>query len=364
MKPNITTQICAVLCMLFFAVSSFADDAESNNLTEAKSAYSRIAPYVNNDTFLVVRIDFASLDAEQFGASWNEMFTGYMKERGFEKSSINAVNREFRKTLEVVKKEATDILAIREAIGVHELFFVMQKQSASFRIIAPLTSEQQAQFNQMLTNQFPELVVSETDDCILIDSDQNLETNTYRYFKPEPNTKLTDFLSSSAGSFLQIYCSNLKIQKLLTSANEEELGIIGADVTKFPDETRKGFESFDSYFQYALISYDFNTFSYKSQYFFTTAERAEDFKLGLEKFIIVVADSVAEDLKEGQDAEIVEKYNIDGLTRELVRGALLSFIPKRSDSVLVFEANLQTKTLLTHPAFLFACLCAALERVN
>ena len=365
MKTRVITYICAVLCAIVFATSSFAQNAQLTGPSSsiAKSAYSRVAPYVNNDTFLVVRIDLDSLDIEKFGSSLSEIFNSYMKERGFDRNSVNATNREFKKTLNVVKEEGEFVLALRDVVGVRELFLVMQKQNGAFRIVTPMASAQREQYIQNFSEKFPDLAISEVNNGVCIDSDKDLADSVYKNFKAEQNVKLKDFLAGSAGSTIQIYCSNLKIKKLIDAANAQDNESLKIDLATLPEETRKGLNSFDSYFQYALISYDFNVFSFKSKYVFTTAEHAEDVRIGLEKIVDLVADRLVKEAQKDADAESVEKYNIDGLARELIRGALLSFIPKRSDAVLVFESNLQTKELLTHPGITSAYLSVIMNQV-
>ncbi|MBP5623093.1 MAG: hypothetical protein J6X44_13885, partial [Thermoguttaceae bacterium] len=216
---------------------------------------------------------------------------------------------------------------------------------------------------QTFSEKFPNLAISEVNNGVCIDSDKDVADAVYKNFRAEQNAKLKDFLADSAGATIQLFCSNLKIKKLVDVANAQENESFKVDLETLPEETRKGLNSFDSYFQYALISYDFNTFSFKSKYVFTTAEHAEDVRTGLEKMVDLAADRLVKEAQKDSDADTIEKYNLDGLLRELVRGALLSFIPKRSDAVLVFESNLQTKELLTHPGITSAFLNVIINQI-
>ncbi len=361
MKNKVLVSLLAVIVFSLANVRVFADDSSTTpNTSIARGAYSRVAPFVNNETFLVVRLDLDSLNEEAVGATFNEIFTGFLKERGFDKNALNASNREFKKTLEIIKSEYKTALELRDALGIREIFLLMQKQIGSLRIIVPLSSSQRASMVQ-LSSQIPSeigVTVSEVSNGVCLTLNKELDADIYKDFKAETNATLKSFLTETAGATIQVYCSDLKLKKLLNNlkaSTDESINIV---TSKLPPDTLKGIDSFDTAFQTAKISYDFNTFAFKSVYTFTTAERAEDFRSGLEKLVILGAESIADSL---QESEIANKYNLNGLARELFKGTLLSFVPQRNDSVLSYDSNLQSKQILSHPCFTIMLEAIALQ---
>lgn len=350
MKTKVLFSIFYLFTVVFTNAITFAQDKDSSiNTSIAQSAYSRVASYVNNDTFLVVRIDLDSIDEEKMCATYNDIFIGFLKERGFDRNAINASNREFRKTLAVIKSKYGKILNIQEQFGVREAFLVMQKQIDSARVILPLSIDQRQAILQTASLIFSNqgIYISEVANGVCFTYNKQLDVNIYKDFKSETNIRLKTFLANSAGATIQIYCSNLKLNKLLEMAEKIPSSNLDAIADKLPEETRKGLDSFDAAFQNAQISYDFNTYTYKSAYSFTTAERAEDFRIGLEKLIVYVVDSVIE--KINLSPKESDNYNLNGLYRELLKGALLNFVPQRNDSILSYESHLQSKKILSHP---------------
>lgn len=323
-----------------FAQNNAIKSSEKNiSLT---NAYDYVAPYVNKETFLVVRIDATSLDAEKFCTTYNEIFNGFMKERGFDRNAINATNREFKKCLEIMKARISKMLAMRDNFGIQEMFIVMQKQSPlSFRIVIPLSPSTKKDVIQKVSSFTIGFDVTEIPNGVCLIFNKEFDQDIYKSFKPEVNATLKDFYATNSDDTIQIYCNGLKIRKLFETTAPKPKEI----VKNLPKETLKGLESFDVSFQYALISYNGNLLTFKSQYFFTTAERAEDFRTGLEYLINYLVDSHMDH----QDMLREDPFNLKGIYKEFTRGVLISLIPKRNTSVLYFESTIKSSTALSHP---------------
>ena len=95
----------------------------------------------------------------------------------------------------------------------------------------------------------------------------------------------------------------------------------------------------------------------KETLYFTTAERAEDFRVGLLKAIdkgaSVISERAVANL-EGDAKENVERYNMGPMAKEFIRGVAYSFVPTRQNAMLQFESTPQTKQSLANANYLMA----------
>lgn len=360
MTPRIATRLIAVFCLSLFSGSLFAADPATTAPAKpsiAKSAYSRVAPYVNADTLLVARIDFDSVDAEKIGATFSDVFNSVMLERGFTKDSRNNANREFKKSLAVLKERGF-LYQLPAKSGVREVYFIMQKQAPSFRIYIPLAKSAQAELLPVVKEFFANWTVFEVEKGLCVTADQAADAEIYRKFKPGENPTLKKFFADTAGSTVQIYLAGLKFKGIAKAVPAEKAQkAVEEFFEDLPEETRKGFNSFDAGFRYGLLSYDLNTMTLKETLYFTTAERAEDFRVGLLKAIdkgaSVISERAVANL-EGDAKENVERYNMGPMAKEFIRGVAYSFVPTRQNAMLQFESTPQTKQSLANANYLMA----------
>ena len=355
MTRNINIWISAILCSLVCATTVVSSVKGQTVENSNSNPYVGLAPYVNNETFFVGRGDFSALDPEAIRNSFAEVFKGSLAERAFDKNSSNATNREMSKTLDVVQKDIQNELLKLKKLGVRELIVLQQNQGGSFRAIAQVKdSSKREEVKTVIKEAFPNLEVFEESKFIVATNDKQLDSQTYEGFKSSSNEVLRSFLAETNGSAIQIYCSRLKIKELARSEGEAKQKRFEIDLSKTPSETQKGIDSFDSHFRFATASLNFNDFSFKSSLVFSTSERAEDFKLGLEKFVAFIADKAVEDLQnEGSFGE--NDLNKANLYRELTKGFLLQLLPQRKDAILSFETDLKTKSFAAHPAIMLIC---------
>ena len=353
MKNRFLSSLFVVIALLSSPLVLRAQDAPTRS-TIAKSAYERVAPYVNKTTFLTVRVDVDSLDAQEISNSFDEIFKGCLREREFDRNSFNATNREFSKTLTIVRDELSGYLSAVKEFGVRELFFIVQNQDDdSFRIVIPIANSKKDAFAAFIRYLFPNWTVFDLPRAIGLTNDLEKDTERYKKFKSETNPVVQKFLSDTAGSTVQIYFSGLKIKKLLTASDEDEQKEIDAVLASLPKEATKALDAFDAHFHYALISFNLNKFSFNSSYVFSTANRAEEVRLGLVSLVDFVANKIVEEeAKELKETDPNDDYNTIGLSRELLKGFLARWIPSRSNATLVFESNLKTDAVATHPVIL------------
>jgi len=337
------------LCFLSFAfliafasTSAQADDATPRP-SLSRTAYSRIAPYVTPRTSLVVRVDFEALDLDKFGTTLDDLFVGALQERGFDRYSLNASNREFRKTLEIIKADYKPIEETLETFGLRELFIVAQTTDSieHARAIIPVASSKREALSVALKALVPDVAVFELPGAICIVDDLDADKKIYSKFEPIQHDKLKRFFESTPGASLQVYCADFRIGKLLEEASLDD------QIADLPEETRKGISSCDEYFRDAQIAVDLSELTFTFRSLFATAERAEDVRLGLERLADYVADRISADLIEEDDA-----YNLRPLQRELIRGVLREFAPEREGAALIFKADSKSKELLKNSSFI------------
>ncbi len=346
--------ICALFAFLVALASTrvFADDATAATPSLSRTAYSRIAPYVSPTTFLVVRVDFSAFDPDAFGQTIDDLFVGALQERGIDRYSVNASNREFRKTLEIFKEDFKPIKDALASLGLREAFVVAQSQDAfeQARLIIPVASSKRealkAALSLTLAASKPDIFELKGALCVV--DDRDADKKIYEKFQPNPHEKLKRLFETTPGAFLQVYCSNLRIGKALESGSQELKSVV-ADL---PEETRKGISEFDEYFRDAQFAFNLNEASLSFEASFTTAEHTENVRVGIERLADYCAEKISARFETSD-----EKHNLNALQRELIRGALKALAPQRQGATLVFKADSKSKELLKNASFVsLACL--------
>ncbi len=330
----------------------FADDATTTKPSLSRTAYSRIAPYVSPATFLVVRVDFDSFDPNAFGQTIDDLFVGALQERGIDRYSVNASNREFRKTLEIFKADFKPIKDALASLGLREAFVVAQSQDEieQARLIIPVAPSKRealkAALSLGLASTNPDIFDLKGALCVV--DDRDADKKIYEKFQPDPHEKLKRLFETTPGAFLQVYCSNLRIGKALESGSQELKDVV-ADL---PEETRKGISEFDEYFRDAQFAFNLNEATLSFEASFATAEHTENVRVGLERLADYYAEKISARFEKSD-----EKHNLNALRRELIRGALKALAPQRQGTTLVFNADSKSKELLKNASFVsLGCL--------
>ncbi len=349
--------ICASVAFLVALASTrvFADDATAATPSLSRTAYSRIAPYVSPTTFLIVRVDFSAFDPDAFGQMIDDLFVGALQERGIDRYSVNASNREFRKTLEIFKEDFKQIKDALASLGLREAFVVAQSQDAieHARLIIPVASSKREALKAALslTLAASKPVIFELKGALCVVDDRDADKKIYEKFRSNPHEKLKRLFETTPDAFLQIYCSNLRIGKALESGSQELKDKLKDFVADLPEETRKGISEFDEYFRDAQFAFNLNEATLSFEASFATAEHTENVRVGLDRLTDYCAEKISAKFETGD-----EKHNLNALRRELIRGALKALAPQRQGATLVFKANSKSKELLKNASFVsLAC---------
>ena len=365
MKHILLSLVIAAIAFLS-PVAAIAQTAKSTNQDAkpqqsiALSAYSRVAPFVNPETFFVVRIDLDTLDSDAFLKTIDDVFVGFLKEQGFETKNVLGVNRDFRRALDELKVEIDALLAFKSLLKIREIFILIQNQKdESFRVFIPFSASNR----EAAKSSFEEFVSAHDAPLKLVDLPgglgitNNVEADKKRYANLEirPNAALKKFFERTAGSTVQVYVSYLKLRTLF----QDGLGLQPAkrDASTLPSDAVQAFDAFDSNVQETTLTFDANTLTLKGEVVFITADKAKTFREGLEKFVSHVIDQYFDanpeetrDLLDVDD-EVFDKYNLANLSREFTRASAIKLLPTQSGAVLNLEISPQKKDLLHNSCF-------------
>ena len=302
-----------------------------------KSAYSRIEDQVNDKTFLVVRLDLTALDSATLTKTLDDVYTRFMKERGFSAAKIKSGRREFNAATDALNESVKAFEAFRAALDIREIFLIVQNQSdKSSRVVIPGSQKNlEARAAAFLeTSVFKPVKVAR--GCALT-TDVEADAEIYKSFKPSLNAPLKRFYETEASGAIQIFCSHVELLKLYEKAREF---LVKAGVASDgpDDEFKTGFESFDLYFQQFCASIDVNRLSANGAIVFTTPERAGEARKNFETLGDKIIDAVYNDGGSlyGLPAPVVEKYRLAPVVREIERASLKAALPKLSGSSLNF----------------------------
>ena len=313
-----------------------------------ESAYSRVEDQVNDKTFLVVRLDLTAISSETLAKTLDSVYVQFMKERGFNAEKIKTGRREFHGAIEALVQNLEAFEQYRDALGVREIFLVVQNQTDdSARIIIPGSQRELEAKVAAFQAMTPFKPIKVAKGCAFA-LDPEKDAAIYKDFKSAPNAGLKRFYQSEATGAIQIFCSRIDIEKFYQTARDY-LVKKGASEESF-EEFKTGIDSFKSYFQQFNVSIDLNRFSMKGTFVFTTPERAEDARKSLEALGNRLVDAFYDD--EGTPfklpGDLKEKYNIPALGRELARGMMKSAVPKRSANSLSFELTHDSENIWTN----------------
>lgn len=365
MKNKFSTLLVTFVCVVLTVGLTYGQDAKKvEKRSISTSATDRIAPFISNDVFLVVRFDFDALDSEQIINTVDSIFLGYLKERGFDSKRSLQTNREFKRGLEELRSQIDAILDLRQTLSVRELFIIVQNQTDnSARFFIPMSASKKSIVQSALLEDFPALKFVDLPGGIGFVSDPDKDKAIYRKFEPRPNPRLKKFFEESAGSTIQIYSSSINFSSLSGSFGSE----IKESFAQLPPETSKAFASLDSYFQELRVSVDLNKLTINVAIVFTTAERAEEFRKSLDKLFNFLVDDyfknhpeLMRDFFPNLTNEEIEKYNLHNLAREITRAAVLKMVPERDGATLSLRFTPDSKDALRNSCLLQVPLVPAL----
>ncbi len=368
MKHKIISFVVALLPLLSLNVA-LAQPVNSTNSSPkpkqsiAVTAYSRIAPFVNPETFFVARVDLDTLDSNAFLQTIDDIFVGFLKEQGFDRKNILGVNRDFRRALDELKSEIDALIAFKSTFKVREIFVLIQNQNDEhFRVFVPFSSANRDAAKEALSGLLSDGDASfafvNAPGGLVITNNATLDESKYANLEIRPNAALQKFFERTAGSTVQIYISYLKLEKLYKTG----LGLCKRPTARvlsdLPTAAQKSFEVFDSFAQETTLTFDVNSLALKGEMVFITSAHAKEFRNGLEEFVNLKIDEFFDSNVEETRAlfpevsdEDFEKYNLLNLSREIARASSLKLIPTQSGSALTFEITPQTKDLLHNSCF-------------
>ncbi|MGI6401451.1 MAG: hypothetical protein ACOX0A_04985 [Thermoguttaceae bacterium] len=337
MNHRITAFLLALAC--FVAVPSVGLAQGTDSLV--KSAYDRIEDYVNNQTFLVVRIDLTEIDPNALSNTLESVYVNFLNERGFSDTRISSSRREFRAALNNMDEVVEVGQQYRDTFGIREIFIVMQTlDPASVRIFIPGRQTQPIDPLSMTISANLGLSPVEGASGHLFTKDPT--SNVQGKFIPSMNAQLKRFYENDAFGAVQIFCSTMSLETIYRhlcerrAEDDEEIVV--------PDDLKKTFDLFDQYFQNLNISIDVNNLTIKGAFVFTNAERAETARKSLETFVLAGTDVLARDAAGfGQSDETSQKYHLRPLAHSLRHASKRAVIPKRSANSLVFEFTPDSK---------------------
>lgn len=311
----------------------YAQDAPSL----LKSAYSRIQDQVNDKTFLVVRIDLTALDSTTLAKTLDDVYTRFMKERGFSDAKLKSGRREFNAATDALCENVEAFEAFRAALDVREIFLIVQNQSdKSSRLVIPGSQKSlETRVAALLeTSVFKPVKVAKGS---ALATDVEADAEIYKSFKPSLNAPLKRFYETEASGAIQIFCSHVELLKLYENVREF---LVKAGVASDgpDDEFKEGFGAFDLYFQQFCASVDVNKLSVNGAFVFTNPERAADARKIFETLGDKIINAIYEDggSLSGLPQPIVEKYRLAPVVREIERASLKAALPKVSGSSLSF----------------------------
>lgn len=368
MKHKIISFVVALLPLLSLNVA-LAQPVNSTNSSPkpkqsiAVTAYSRIAPFVNPETFFVARVDLDTLDSNAFLQTIDDIFVGFLKEQGFDRKNILGVNRDFRRALDELKSEIDALIAFKSTFKVREIFVLIQNQNDEhFRVFVPFSSANRDAAKEALSGLLSDGAASfafvNAPGGLVITNNATLDESKYANLEIRPNAALQKFFERTAGSTVQIYISYLKLEKLYKTG----LGLCKRPTARvlsdLPTAAQKSFKVFDSFAQETTLTFDVNSLALKGEMVFITSAHAKEFRNGLEEFVNLKIDEFFDSNVEETRAlfpevsdEDFEKYNLLNLSREIARASSLKLIPTQSGSALTFEITPQTKDLLHNSCF-------------
>ncbi|MDO5308485.1 MAG: hypothetical protein Q4G03_03175 [Planctomycetia bacterium] len=343
------------LTSLCFGQASTNDDAK---VEVAKRAYSRIEPYVNNDTDFVCRIDLDVFNTETLFDTFDEIFVNALRENNFSRAHLNAANREFKKALDNLRTTLPNTQALPELFGVREVFVVVQNlESPAPKFFMPVAASKKDALIERVKDFFPMATWVSLKGGVGGVLDAKLAESSFAGFASQPNAGLKEFLTSSAGATIQVYSGRLKLQPALERMSASN-GEFKSSLEKLPPTVTKGLQDFDSSFQEFNLAVDLNKLTLSYSLRFTTSAKTQSVQNGLNALVDHIVDAGYAEVKaasfmpENEANALTGQYDTHALTREILRGILHKLVPTRKDAVLSFAVTPDSKEILTHPCVL------------
>ncbi len=348
------------------APSALAQDAATNS-----GAYARIQPYVDAETFAVVRVAPAQLDLDALDAKLTEVFTEAAKIRGYDDEALADCLAEFKATLAGAKKFAREPLAIvRQEFGLSEIFFVYPRLDAQgFFAYVPLDAAKRDRLAELLEDETP-FEPFEVDGGLIVGT-PNFDADYFENFEASPNPKLEAFLNGSDAT-LQAYVAEFQFRELFNTFAEAAGNDLLAErldeaLDEAPETSREAFETFEENFRGATFELDVNRLRLALRLNFASEDAAQTLlKLqgvnsdaGLDALVKLFREEADEDVQELADA-----YRLVPLVRELIRGFSTSAAPRLDGASLTSEFELGPSIRLTNPIVLPTAVGLLLPAVN
>lgn len=379
MRRNLVNALSTVLLgAAFFAAASPVSDAQTplrrqtRPQTQAQTApktnaYSRIKAFVDDETFLVARLDLTQIDLEALDKTVTKIFIETLERQGFDAGSIKTARREFNQTFNAVKKFAEPKLTqIREETGLREVYFVVPRSTEKeFFVYAPLAKSKRAAVLELVAP-FAPSTPFEVGSGVAFGT-QKFAASYFERFQAKPNPKLEAFLAESTAT-LQVFLGDFNVAPAVALAGDDVAKAFAAKLAAAPRETRSAVETFDTYYVDGRVELDVNALKTSARLDFASAEAAEKVRAGLEKLVeIGVAEFEKTLAEKAATNENAEKYNLVPVARELLRGFLTSSLPKRDGAALTFALQAGPTLPLANPltgALIGAALPRALEKAE
>lgn len=355
----------ALLGAAFFAAATPVVDAQTSPRRQASTstqrqptstapktdAYSRIQAFVDDETFLVARLDLTQIDFDALDKTATKIFVETLERQKFDASAIKTARREFNKTFNAVKEIGSAELArIREERGLREIYFVVPRSTDREGFVyAPLARSKRADFLELVASTARREAFEVGSGVAFGNSKFNADY--FKRFSSKPNPRLAEFLADSTAT-LQIYVGETNVAPLVALAGENAAQKFDAALSDAPAETRRAVEAFDAHFLSGRIEIDVNALKASAAFRFASADAADKVRAGLEKLADVGAAKAEEALvarAAEKNAAEFEKYNVVPVVRELIRGFLTSSLPKRDGSALTFELQAGPNLPLANP---------------
>ncbi|MBR4975586.1 MAG: hypothetical protein IKY61_00935, partial [Thermoguttaceae bacterium] len=210
MRRTLVTALSTVLLgAAFFAAASPVAEAQTSSrrqtTTQAQTAtnagaYSRVKAFVDDETFLVARLDLAQIDLEALDKTATKIFVETLERQEFDANSIKSARREFNQTFNAVKKFAEPKLAqFRDEMGLREVYFVVPRSDEpDWFVYAPLASSKRAAVS-LFAAAFAPSAPFEVGSGLAFGT-AKFNADYFKRFQAGPNPKLEAFLAESTAT--------------------------------------------------------------------------------------------------------------------------------------------------------------------
>lgn len=356
MKQKISALLLALVSVAALILPSTvsAQNASKSGASLVKSAYNRVEELVNAKTFMVVRVDMTAIDPAALTLSLDTLFANFVKDSKFDADKIKAARREFHVALEALQTNLDAAVTPTDDLKLREIFIIVQSANdESTRVFIPGVKQPLQQLFGMTGS------TVKVNNGVAFATNAAEDAKIYKNFKPSANTGLRSFFENDATGTIQVYISSLSLNDVYKVAYQtssfEPVKLNDVPEVEIPAEAKAGADAFASYFQNFHVCIDLNKLTVDGGFVFTTAERAETARKGLE---ILVNKAVDESSKSetcfGLSKEASEKYNLPALELAVKRASMQKiFVPNRAANSLRFEFTPDAKDFWSNTSILF-----------